>query len=152
MRISALFAVSTLALSGLAFGSSAFAADTATATPSAIPTISPMPGGGTLDAGLSDEDIQAIADDSASSVSDGQEADVVEPQEDDVEVDAINAEDSQEEADFADDVNAATQAGDSEDVVQLNAAAADVISVTAPVVQAMTADNAQAHTLIAGQP
>ncbi|HUW77403.1 MAG TPA: hypothetical protein VMV52_01475 [Candidatus Nanopelagicaceae bacterium] len=181
-RISALTAVGALALVSLAFGSSALAADTTSPTPTPIPsprpTISAMSGNNPLDAEVDNEsEAEAILGSNPSSlgvlsseVETAEAAEVPETPETsetaetpdststseapgtDNEVDAVEAEDQQEQASFDEDINAANQAGESEDAVQLQEDAAVVASVTAPVVEAMVTDNAQANAIITGVP
>lgn len=149
MKISVLTAVSGLALSGVAFGSSAFAADPATPTP----TVS-----STIDSGLNVEvDGESLLDgiQSTVGVSGSEESHVagtlnVDVQENDNEVDAINDENAQEQASFTDDISAAVQAGENEDAAQLSSAASIVASVTVPEVRAMASDDAEAHLMITG--
>jgi len=149
MKISVLAAVSGLALSGVAFGSSAFAAGPATPTP----TVS-----STIDSGLNVEvDGEGILSgiQSTLGVLSSEDSQVdgtlnVDVQENDSELDAINNENAQEQASFTDDITAAVQAGENEDAAQLSSAASIVASVTLPEVRAMASDDAEAHLMITG--
>lgn len=158
-KISVLTAVSALALSGVAFGSSALASDTVTPTPTvATPTISPISGGDTLDSELNAEiDAQGIlgGSESTDAILNNQAGDLngtVEVQENDGEVDAINTDNQQEQASFEEDINAAVQSGDINDAAELSAAAAIVSSVTVPAATAMASDDAEAHAIMTGAP
>lgn len=155
MRISILATVSALALSGVAFASSAFATDTtaanASATASATAIISPTLGDSTLDSELNAEiDAQGSLDgilgagQSSVSISDNQ------GNQEESNVEVVNNENAQEQASFNDDINAAVQAGDSEDAAQLSTAASIVASITLPEVHAMASDDTEAHVLITG--
>jgi hypothetical protein len=135
IKISVLPAVGALVLTAAAFGSSAFATDTATPTPSVSPSVPSS----------DDEiDVQAILG--------GLQANSVDVQEVDDEVDAVNNDNIQEQASFDEDINAANQSGNNEDAAQLAESASIVTSVTAPEVNAMTADDNEAHLLITGTP
>jgi hypothetical protein len=156
MKLSVVTGVGALALSGLAFGSSALAANPVTPTPtnSAQPTISPLPGS-SIDAELNDQsDVQSILGDvSVDAVLGNQgmdESGTVDVQENDNEVDSINAGNQQEQASFDEDINAAVQAGAVDDAAQLSDAAVIVGSVTAPEAHAMAADDTEAHAIIVG--
>lgn len=143
IKISVLPAVGALMLAAAAFGSSAFATDTATPTPSASPTTSSDEGDVTV--ATDDEiEVQAILGDLQD-----ENADV---QENNDEVDAVNNENASEQASFDEDINAANQSGNSEDSVELAESASIVTSVTAPEVNAMMADDNEAHVLITGAP
>jgi hypothetical protein len=146
--VSALIAAGALAISGVAMGSSAFAAD-----PTPTPTVSAPSIGGTLDSEVSvdasvqgligdDQEVADFLDTALASVN----ADV------NAQVDAVNADNQDEQASFNEDISAADQAGDSEDAAQLSTDASIVASVTAPVAQAMASDDAQAHAIIVGAP
>ena len=145
IKISVLPAVGALILAAAAFGSSAFATDTVTPTPSASPTISTTSDEGDVTVATNDEvDVQAILGDLQVETADVQEIDD--------EVDAVNNENTQEQASFDEDINAANQSGNNEDSVQLADSASIVTSVTVPEVTAMTADDTEAHVLITGTP
>lgn len=145
IKISVLPAVGALMLAAAAFGSSAFATDTATPTPSASPTVSTTSDEGDVTVVTDDEiEVQAILGDLQD-----ENADV---QENDNEVDAVNNENASEQASFDEDINAANQSGNSEDSVELTESASIITSVTAPEVDAMTADDTEAHVLITGTP
>ena len=147
IKISVIPAVGALILAAAAFGSSAFATDTVTPTPtpSASPTVSTSSDEGDVTVATNDEvDVQAILGDLQVETADVQEIDD--------EVDAVNNENTQEQASFDEDINAANQSGNNEDSVQLADSASIVTSVTAPEVDAMTADDTEAHVLITGTP
>ena len=145
IKISVLPAVGALILAAAAFGSSAFATDTVTQTPSVSPTISTTSDEGDVTVATNDEvDVQAILGDLQVETADVQEIDD--------EVDAVNNENTQEQASFDEDINAANQSGNNEDSVQLADSASIVTSVTVPEVTAMTADDTEAHVLITGTP
>ena len=145
VKISVLPAVGALLIAAAAFGSSAFATDTATPVPSASPTVSSSSDEGDVSVATNDEiDVQAILDDVQVETADVQEVDN--------EVDAVNNENTSEQASFDEDINAANQSGNNEDSVQLADSANIVTSVTAPEVDAMTADDTEAHVLITGTP
>ena len=145
IKISVLPAAGALVLAAAAFGSSAFATDTVTPTPSASPTVSTSSDEGDVTVATNDEvDVKAILGDLQVETADVQEIDD--------EVDAVNNENTQEQASFDDDINAANQSGNNEDSVQLADSASIVTSVTAPEVDAMTADDTEAHVLITGTP
>jgi hypothetical protein len=165
VKFSVVTAVSALALSSVAFGSSAFASDTATPTPT--PTISSTSTSDSIDSETSAElDVQGLfgddqeltdflnsqlaavnADVNANEQGDSNNVDV---QQGDDQLDALNSDDQQEQADFSTDINAATQAGEIDDAAELSADASIVASVTLPEVNAMVSDDAQAHALIVG--
>ena len=141
IKISVLPAVGALMLAAAAFGSSAFATDTATPAPSASPTTSSDDGDVTV--ATNDEiDVQAILGDL--------QDENVDVQENDDEVDAVSNENASEQASFDEDISAANQSGNSEDSVELAESASIVTSLTAPEVDAMTADDTEAHVLITG--
>lgn len=141
IKISVLPAVGALMLAAAAFGSSAFASDTATPAPSASPTTSSDDGDVTV--ATNDEiDVQAILGDL--------QDENVDVQENDDEVDAVSNENASEQASFDEDISAANQSGNSEDSVELAESASIVTSLTAPEVDAMTADDTEAHVLITG--
>ena len=141
IKISVLPAVGALMLAAAAFGSSAFATDTATPAPSASPTTSSDDGDVTV--ATNDEiDVQAILGDL--------QDENVDVQENDDEVDAVSNENASEQATFDEDISAANQSGNSEDSVELAESASIVTSLTAPEVDAMTADDTEAHVLITG--
>lgn len=143
-RVTVLLGVGVLVLSGIAFGSSAFATDTASPSATPNPAITQMPSSNTVGLGQEDDsDAQATA---------GVQEDSADPQESDSEVEAIEAGDAQEQASFDDDVNAAVAAGESEDAAELTADASIVTSVSALEVTAMSADDTEAHNLIIGAP
>ena len=147
IKISVIPAVGALILAAAAFGSSAFATDTVTPTPtpSASPTVSTSSDEGDVTVATNDEvDVQAILGDLQVETADVQEIDD--------EVDAVNNENTQEQASFDEDINAANQSGNNEDSVQLADSASIVTSVTVPEVTAMTADDTEAHVLITGTP
>jgi TolA-binding protein len=164
VKFSVVTAVSALALSSVAFGSSAFASDTATPTP--MPTISSPSTSDSIDSEISAElDVQGLFgdDQELTDFLDSQLADVnaevnaniqgddsMDAQQGDDQLDALNSDDQQEQADFSTDINAATQAGEIDDAAELTADASIVASVTLPEVNAMTSDDAQAHALITG--
>ena len=141
IKISVLPAVGALMLAAAAFGSSAFATDTATPAPSASPTTSSDDGDVTV--ATNDEiDVQAILGDL--------QDENVDVQENDDEVDAVSNENASEQASFDEDISAANQSGNSEDSVELAESASIVTSLMAPEVDAMTADDTEAHVLITG--
>ena len=145
IKITVLPAVGALMLAAAAFGSSAFATETAAPLPSASPTNSSPSDEGDVSVATNDEiDVQAILDDLQVENADVQESDD--------EVDAVNNENTSEQASFDEDINAANQSGNDEDSVQLAESASIVTSVTAPEVEAMTADDTEAHVLITGTP
>ena len=145
IKITVLPAVGALMLAAAAFGSSAFATETAAPLPSASPTNSSPSDEGDVTVATNDEiDVQAILDDLQVENADVQESDD--------EVDAVNNENTSEQASFDEDINAANQSGNDEDSVQLAESASIVTSVTAPEVEAMTADDTEAHVLITGTP
>ena len=145
VKISVLPAVGALLIAAAAFGSSAFATDTVTPVPSASPTVSSSSDEGDASVATNDEiDVQAILGDVQVETADVQESDD--------EVDAVNNENTSEQASFDEDINAANQSGNDEDSVQLAESASIVTSVTAPEVDAMTADDTEAHVLITGTP
>jgi TolA-binding protein len=164
VKLSVVTAVSALALSSVAFGSSAFASDTATPTPT--PTISSTSTSDSIDSETSAElDVQGLFgdDQELTDFLDSQLADVnaevnaniqgddsMDAQQGDDQLDALNSDDQQEQADFSTDINAATQAGEIDDAAELSADASIVASVTLPEVNAMVSDDAQAHALIVG--
>jgi hypothetical protein len=158
--VSALIAAGALAISGVAMGSSAFAAD-----PTPTPTVSAPSIGGTLDSEVSvdasvqgligdDREVADFLDTALASVNADVNAQAGSElaMENDDEVDAVNADNQDEQASFNEDISAADQAGDSEDAAQLSTDASIVASVTAPVAQAMASDDAQAHAIIVGAP
>ncbi len=152
-------AVGALFLAMTALGTSAFATDTVTPSPSASPT----------DSSSSDEADATVAagtEGDVQSVLDGQLGDDGDVQAilgdlqienndllgDDAQVDEVNNDNNAQDASFSEDITAANQAGENEDVAQLTQSASIVTSVTAPEVAAMTADDTEAHDLIAGTP
>lgn len=151
VKIQALAAVSALALYGVAFGSSAFADETATPTA----TTSTLSANSNNDLQSNDEnDALAILDGTSStlSVSDDvpSETDSVEPVEVDDEVEALDAENQQEADSFNQDIADAEQSGNQDDAVELEAAASVVTSVTVPEVKAMAQDDTEAHAIVMG--
>jgi hypothetical protein len=149
VKIQALAAVSALALYGVAFGSSAFADETATPTA----TISASPADSNSDTQSSDEsDAQAVLDGSSLSLAVStdlpSETDSVEPAEIDTEVEALDSENQQEADSFNQDITDAEQSGNQDDAVELGVAASIVTSVTAPEVTAMATDDTEAHAII----
>ena len=163
MKISTLSAVGALVLWSIPFGSSAFATDTPTPTPTPTvitipnPVVSPTPGQNSEDSNdnatedINNSDEQAVGAEVQAVLGDG-ENDSADVQENDNEVDSVNAENGNEDASFNEDIAAANQSGDSEDTAALTAAAEVVTTVTVPEVKAMTGDNAEAHALIIGVP
>jgi len=133
---SMLTAISALTLSAVAFGTNASATDTA--TPSPAPVIS-------TDSGANDDAEILTLLSAQSDVTDNTQ--VV-----DTLSDANKTEDALEQAAFDDDVKAAVLAGDSASAAQLTASAAILTSIDVPEVQAVAADDAEAHTLIIGLP
>ena len=131
---SILTGVSALALSALAFGTSAWATD----TPTPPPTVSTASGAG------DDVEISTMLSTQLEVADNAQEADSA--------IDANNAEDAQEQAAFDGDVKAAVLAGDADSAAQLTAAAAIVTSIDVPEIQAVATDDAAAHSLILGLP
>ena len=164
VKVSVVTAVSALALSSVAFGSSAFASETATPTPT--PTISSTSNSASVDSEMSSElDVQGLFGDDQELVDllnsqlaavdadvnvNVQGDDSMDAQQGDDQLDALNSDDQQEQADFSTDINAATQAGEIDDAAELSADASIVASVTLPEVSAMASDDAQAHALIVG--
>ena len=90
-----------------------------------------------------------VTEDSTSNDGEGQDENSS-VQENDNEVDDLNAENQQEEDSFSQDINSAEQDGDHDDAVELIAAAAIVTTVTAPEVQAISNDDSQAQAIIVG--
>ena len=141
---------------------SAASADT---TPSPTPSASPKPTVNPLDAQVNDESDalelvggnqvgqnminDQVTEDSTSNDGEGQDENSS-VQENDNEVDDLNAENQQEEDSFTQDINSAEQDGDHDDAVELIAAAAIVTTVTAPEVQAISNDDSQAQAIIVG--
>ena len=166
MRISALTAVSALALFGGAFGSAAIAADTPTPSPTATATPTSNP----LDAAVNDQsaakailgnnqstlnvltsEVEAAeADEAAEAPEDAEAVEAAEVEEVDNEVEAIDTENQQESDSFEQDVADAVQAGDSQDAEALRQDAAIVTTVNAPEAQDMSTDNSEAHAIIVG--
>jgi hypothetical protein len=146
--VSALIAAGALAISGVAMGSSAFAAD-----PTPTPTVS-APSIGVQGLIGDDQEVADFLDTALASVNADVNAQAGSElaMENDDEVDAVNADNQDEQASFNEDISAADQAGDSEDAAQLSTDASIVASVTAPVAQAMASDDAQAHAIIVGAP
>ncbi len=133
-RFSMLAAISALTLSAVAFGTNASATD----TPSPAPVVS-------TDSGVNDDaEILTLLSTQVDITDNSQEADASS--------DANKAEDAQEQATFDDDIKAAVLAGDADSAAQLTAAAAIVTTIDAPELQAVAADDAEAHTLIIGLP
>jgi len=129
-----LAAISALTLSAVAFGTNASATD----TPSPAPVVS-------TDSGVNDDaEILTLLSTQVDITDNSQEADASS--------DANKAEDAQEQATFDDDIKAAVLAGDADSAAQLTAAAAIVTTIDAPELQAVAADDAEAHTLIIGLP
>jgi len=152
-------AVGALFLAMTVLGSSAFATDTVTASPSASPSDTSSSDEGdvlaVLDVGTGVEttldeqqgdsaDVQSILGDVQAENSDVQE--------NDSQVDEVNNDNSAESAAFSEDIAAANQAGENEDAAQLTESASIVTSVTLPEVSAMVADDTEAHNLIVGIP
>jgi len=150
-------AVGALFLAMTALGTSAFATDTVTPSPSVSPTDSSSSDeadatvvSGTegdvqsvLDGQLGDDgDVQAILGELQIENSDLQG--------DDAQVDEVNNDNNAEDASFSEDISAANQSGENEDVAQLTQSANIVTSVTSPEVAAMSADDTEAHDLITG--
>lgn len=131
---SVLAAVSALTLSAFVFGTNASATDTATPSPVV-----------STDSGSSDDgEILTLL---------GAQSDVTDnAQEADVSSDANNAEDAKEQSAFDEDIKVAVLAGDADSAAQLTSAASIVTSIDAPEVQAVAADDAEAHALIIGLP
>lgn len=129
-----LAAISALALSAVAFGTNASATDTA----SPAPVVSTDSGSG------DDVEILTLLSTQPDVTVNGEEADTSS--------DANKAEDAQEQAAFDDDIKAAVLAGDADSAAQLTASAAIVTTIDAPELQAVAADDAEAHTLIIGLP
>lgn len=131
---SILAAVSALTLSAFVFGANASATDTATPSPVV-----------STDSGSSDDvEILTLLSTQPGVTDNGQEVDASS--------DANKTEDAQEQAAFDDDIKAAVLAGDSDSASQLTAAASIVTSIDVPEIQAVAADDAEAHTLIIGLP
>lgn len=131
---SILAAVSALTLSAFVFGTNASATDTVTPSPVV-----------STDSGSSDDGEILTLLSAQSDVTDN-------AQEADVSADANSAEDAKEQSSFDDDIKTAVLAGDADSAAQLTSAASIVTSIDAPEVQAVAADDAEAHALIIGLP
>ena len=161
VKVLVLPAVGALFLAMTTLGTSAFATDTVTPSPSASPTDS-----SSSDSSSSDEgdvsaavgDLQAVLDEQQGDNADVQsilgdvQVENSDVQENDSQVAEVNNENSAETASFSEDIAAANQAGENEDAAQLTESASIVTSVTVPVVSAMVADDTEAHNLIVGTP
>ena len=171
VKILILPAAGALILGFSALGTSAFATDTLTPTPSVSPTdtLTPDPSVSPADASSSDEGdlsvtssdetgVQTILGDQQGENTDVQtilgnlQVENTDVQENDTEVDAVNNDNNSEQASFNEDIGAANQTGNNEDAVQLADSANIVTSVTTPVVDAMVADDTEAQDLITGAP
>lgn len=131
---SILAAAGALTLSAFVFGTNASATDTATPSPVV-----------STDSGVGDDgEILALLGAQPDVSDNAQSADST--------VDANRSEDATEQAAFDDDVKAAVLAGDADGAAQLTGAASIVTSIDAPELQAIAADDAEAHTLIIGLP
>lgn len=161
MKISVLTTASALALFGGAFASTA----SADSTPSPTPTVSPAPNTNPLDVEVNDEtDVQALIGDNqdeqdildvqvnADINDEDAQAENVDAQENDTEVDEIDAENQQESDSFNQDITQAEQSGNHDDAVELGVAASIVTSVTVPEAKAMAADDTEAHVILTGVP
>lgn len=132
--LTVLTAIGALTFSAIAFGSNASATD----TPSPTPVIS------TDTSGSDDAEILSLL---SAQTEVTQNAQVT-----DTSTDANTSEDAQERSAFSADIQAAVAAGDTSSAAQLTAAASIVTSIDAPEIQAVAADDAEAHTLILGLP
>lgn len=134
LGLTVLTAIGALTFSAIAFGSNASATD----TPSPTPVIS------TDTSGSDDAEILSLL---SAQTEVTQNAQVT-----DTSTDANTSEDAQERSAFSADIQAAVAAGDTSSAAQLTAAASIVTSIDAPEIQAVAADDAEAHTLILGLP
>ncbi len=161
MKISVLTTVGALALLSGAFTSSASATD----TPSPTPTVSPAPNTNPLDIEVNDDlDVQAVIGDDQSlqdllnAALDAQlndenaQGENVDVQENDTDLDELEAEDQGEIDSFNQDITQAEQNGNSEDAADLKIDVSIVAGVSAPEIKAVAADDTQAHALITGVP
>lgn len=134
LGLTVLTAIGALTLSAVAFSSNASATD----TPSPTPVVS---------ADTSGSDDAEILSMLSAQTEVTQNAQVT-----DTSTDANTSEDAQEQSAFSADIQAALAAGDASSAAQLTAAASIVTSIDAPEIQAVAADDAEAHTLILGLP
>jgi len=163
VKISVLTSVSALALFGGAFVSGASATETATptATASTSTTVNP------LDVAVtSDDEVQALIGDNQDEQDflnvqiDAQNADQnvqeendnVDVQENDSQLDELNAEDQAENDSFNQDIAQAEQSGNNEDAAQLKVDASIVTGVNDQEIKAVAADDTEAHVIITGVP
>jgi len=152
-------AVGALFLAMTALGTSAFATDTVTPSPSVSPADSSSSDEGDTSVAVNDEtgdqatvDAQQSDDGDVQAILGELQIENSDLQGDDAQVDEVNNDNNAEDASFSEDISAANQAGENEDVAQLTQSANIVTSVTTPEVAAMTADDTEAHDLITGTP
>jgi len=156
VKVLVLPAVGALFLAMTTLGTSAFATDTVTPSPSASPTDSSSSDEGDVSAAVGD--LQAVLDEqrgdnaNVQSILGDVQVENSDVQENDSQVAEVNNENNEETASFSEDIAAANQAGENEDAAQLTESASIVTSVTVPEVSAMVADDTEAHNLIVGIP
>lgn len=159
--------VVTIASSLTLFGGALVSAAYADTTPSPTPSISTQSDVNPVDAKVNDEtdasvvvgenqDVKnlisvQVAEDINANSNEDQNGDS-NVQENDIQSDDLIAENQQEDDAFNQDINQAEQNGNHDDAVELAAAATIVTTVTAPEIQAMSNDDAQAQAIIVGTP